>query len=95
MLEGRIDDERQFKTAKRWQGISSRTAAANTESMRICLNDLEQFHFNSSKYRNDLLRFIYNTFIPYGNWIEKWIQIETFQDDLNKVSTVLASGKSN
>ena len=40
----------------------------------------------------DLLRFIYYTFIPYGNWIEKWIQIETFQDDLNKVSTILASG---
>jgi len=43
MLEGCIDDERQFKTAKRSQGLSSRTAAANTKSMRICLNDLERF----------------------------------------------------
>jgi len=31
-LEGCIDDECQFKMAKHSQGLSSRTAAANTES---------------------------------------------------------------
>jgi len=42
-LEGCIDDEHQFKTVKRSQGLSSHTAAANTESMCICLNDFEHF----------------------------------------------------
>jgi len=30
-------------TAKRSQALSYRTAAANTGSMRICLNDFERF----------------------------------------------------